>query len=51
MKPKYAFVPSVTNPDFYNSEYKTMFDPKEHDHCHYRKVLSVQELQDMFTKK
>lgn len=50
-KPKDNYVPELGNPGAYSTEYKTMYDPKEHEHCHYRKVLSVKELQDIITRK
>lgn len=50
-KPKHLYVPSIGNQSTFNTEYKKMFDPKEHDHCHYRKVMSVKELQDLVSRK
>lgn len=50
-KPKNVYVPSVGNEATFNTEYKKMFDPKEASHCHYRKVMSVKELQDLISRK
>ncbi len=51
MKPKNRYMPELSSPSAFNSEYKKMFDPKEHDNCSYKKQMSVRELQDFVTRK